>query len=313
MHSDSAILTGTGHSRVAECAQDYAIHRDVNGFSWGIVSDGCSSAGRTDIGARLLAMAVDSNFCDSFGKSTPPGAYGILTEMLLGEKAMNWVRAISPALPAGASEMDLQATLVAAIGKDEWAVGLIAGDGALIAVKNDASCEVIEHRFSANLPAYPVYLTSARSIANFIDQSQSMGQRLEVHRTCFDAAGVQTSTQMEVIPIDDTLLYAVRTYGFQVENGVDAEKGLKVLLAVSDGLFSRPRTELGLTVAELTGFKSLNGSFLRRRVGSLGDKWAKSAAMPRDDFSVAGICWPAEAKITNEAGGTNEPTAKEST
>jgi hypothetical protein len=288
MHSDSAVLTGTGHARIAEPAQDYALHRDMGGISWGVVADGCSSAGRTDIGARLWVLAFDHLWRQRVARHGGPGGLDLsgATADETGHATM--LREIAPAMPPGVVGNDLQATIVAAFGTATDAFGFIAGDGALMAIKDDGETLLVEHGFTTNLPAYPIYLADQTLLQRFIDRSHAEGQVLEVRRTRIAADGRVISTTVETIAIGHDLRFACQRYDFA------GEGKLRVLLAVTDGLGSRPRVAQLDTVAELRSFPNLTGAFLKRRLGKLGTQWSKDSTQPKDDLSVACVCWPDE-------------------
>lgn len=286
MHSDAAVIPGTRHARVGEPAQDFAMHRDLHTVAWGIVSDGCSSAGRTDLGARLWALALDDLWRQ---RVTEPGWMATTHS---ARARLDVLRSIAPALPRGAVDNDLQATLAMAVGSRDEAFGWIAGDGALLALYADGHIELVEHRFTANLPAYPVYLTTPEATARFIEWSRQRQQVLEVHRTRFHLFGSVLSSEVTTVPIDETLSFACLRHDFDLARRVEGAPALSALFAVTDGIASRPRTEVSATLSDLCTFHNLTGSFLRRRVGWLSGQWATQRTLPQDDLSVAGVCWP---------------------
>ena len=94
------------------------------------------------------------------------------------------------------------------------------------------------------------------------------------------------------VPIDAHLRFQGSSYSFPLRDAEGSMK-LKALLAVTDGIFSRPDRTVAAedTIRELCGFKSWSGSFIRRRLGTLGARWMKESTAARDDLSAAGICW----------------------
>lgn len=268
MHADSAQLTGSGHARSAQPAQDYALHRDADDRSWGIVADGCSGAGRTDLGARLWALALDARMRQ--------GCTLLDAALLQG---------IAPRPPAGAEADDLQATLVVVLATRCNTFGFIAGDGALIALKQSGERVIIEHRFSANLPAYPAYLGDPEVQRRFIARSRAEGQRLEVTLTRLGPDGAVQAHEVQQPPIDDELRHACCRYDFTPEGP------LRALFAVTDGYASRPRADAQDTLQALSTVVNPVGRFLRRRLGLLGQRWGEERTFPTDDLSVAGLCW----------------------
>ena len=62
IHADCAFHIGSQHLRNGLPCQDYAIAGDLPDRAYAVVSDGCSSGGRTDVGARLISLAAAKAF-----------------------------------------------------------------------------------------------------------------------------------------------------------------------------------------------------------------------------------------------------------
>jgi hypothetical protein len=284
MHSDSAMLTGSEHYRVAECGEDYALHGECGDRAWGVVSDGCSDAGRSDVGARLWAMAVEAAIRRNDG---------LMREAIFdGGSVGHALSRVTPVLPPGVQEQDMPATVCCVAADESRAAGMLCGDGALLAIYANGSVEMVSHNFTRNMPFYPWYLSSQAFMESFIRRSNEMGQSMEIVRQVWDSNGYTIEEGSIVVPIDGHLRFQGSSYSFPLR---DAEGGmkLKALLAVTDGIFSRPDRTVAAedTIRELCGFKSWSGSFIRRRLGTLGARWMKESTAARDDLSAAGICW----------------------
>ena len=57
-HADCSFHIGAQHLRLGLPNQDYALAGNLDDRAYVVVSDGCSSGGRTDIGARLVSLAA---------------------------------------------------------------------------------------------------------------------------------------------------------------------------------------------------------------------------------------------------------------
>lgn len=286
MHSDSAMLTGSEHYRVAECGEDYALHGERGDLAWGIVSDGCSDAGRSDVGARLWALAADA--------AIRRGEPQMMEAIFHGENVAQAMHGVTPALPPGVEVADMPATVCCVVADEHRAAGMLCGDGALLAIYANGSVEMVSHNFTRNMPFYPWYLSSEVFIESFISRSAEMGQSMEVVRQVWDSNGYMVEEGCIGIPIDRDHRFMGASYTFPLRDAAGA-KNLRALLAVTDGIFSRPDRNVAAedTIRELCGFKSWSGSFIRRRLGALGARWVKESTAARDDLSAAGICWPA--------------------
>jgi hypothetical protein len=284
MHSDSAMLTGSEHYRVAECGEDYALHGEDVGRAWGVVADGCSDAGRSDVGARLWALAVDAAIRRSDRQ--------MMEAILEGGSVAQAMSRITPALPPGVEQADMPATVCCVVADERRAAGMLCGDGALLAIYANGSVEMVSHNFTRNMPFYPWYLSSEAFMESLIRRSNEMGQSMEIIRQVWDSNGYTVEEGSIVVPIDGDLRFMGASYTFPLRDDAGGMK-LKALLAVTDGIFSRPDRNVAAedTIRELCGFRSWSGSFIRRRLGALGAKWMKESTAARDDLSAAGICW----------------------
>lgn len=56
--TDSHFVLGSLHSSSGQPCQDYATSGQMESAAYAIVSDGCSSGGQTDVGARITALAM---------------------------------------------------------------------------------------------------------------------------------------------------------------------------------------------------------------------------------------------------------------
>ncbi len=57
-HTDHHFIIGHGHLADGKPCQDYTLSGLVGGGAYAVVSDGCSSAGQTDIGSRIIAITT---------------------------------------------------------------------------------------------------------------------------------------------------------------------------------------------------------------------------------------------------------------
>lgn len=127
---DSYYEIGSSH----RVCQDYAMHGD----SCGVLSDGCSSAPDTDIGARLICRNAMMGY-----EQMPMG-------MLLKYSAMLGI----PREALFATQLSI------GFGEYEWTSDLFVtfgGDGFVIALSEQNEVEYLQVDFENNMPWYPVY------------------------------------------------------------------------------------------------------------------------------------------------------------
>ena len=289
MHADAASLIGARHARRAQPSQDYALAGSVQktrGASeravahWAVVSDGCSTGGHTDLGARAWVLALRTLLREAGeGAVDLLRAPSALQEVLLHQAG--------PQLDA----LDFQdglATLAAVCACPGQAVAAIAGDGLVVAVFADGSIELVEQTFTRNAPLYPAYFLRDDQLEGFHSYCAAEGNAMRVRTMIFDATGEPIGASEPAKTPPGVLLPQV----FQVYDYSDRLATLEMLFVATDGLCTRGCTSLGKTVAEVMDFQSLAGSFVHRRLGALGAQWARGGTPPSDDLALGGIYLP---------------------
>lgn len=146
MNCDSHYWKGHGH-RVCE---DYARHVECDVGTFVAVSDGCSSAPDTDIGARLIATSALSQLRSSADLRSQRVNFPMLLE--------NSLRLV----PYGIHTDCLHATLLTIQPTWEGVKVSVAGDGFVLFRHRDTQLiEVFEVDYS-DMPAYPLYLHESK-------------------------------------------------------------------------------------------------------------------------------------------------------
>lgn len=232
MGVDSYFAIGSAHALAAEPCQDYATHENSASGCYGVVADGCSnSAGRPDIGARLVAMAML--------RAMQQGAVEEIERRLLAS--------LRATLSQGyASHADLLTTVGGFVERNGEVDAWLWGDGVLYAEYPDGSKVLKVVQWDGNIPLYPVYL-------------------LEGHP---GLTGMIESDDGETQALSGGLHWK-------------AAKPRKFLIA-TDGMLQLDHTRVVEAVSQLTAYKTLAGSFLKRRALR-----ALKGMPPADDIAVA--------------------------
>lgn len=254
MNTDWFFNIGKSHT----VCEDYAI----SGDEYAIVSDGCSSAKHTDLGARLLVHSartllntdVEWNYND-LGKAAIAMAARLLDNIEMDRECLYATLVIAHLLPSGQISVKMY------------------GDGIIIGICDD-SITTIEASFTNNMPYYLAYEIDAKSLGlykhylNKLTLERSVnGQVVDTQRNAFDS------------PIE---------YVF------DPELFSTVLIS-SDGLSSFEDTKLrqplglGAIAHMITRFKGMKGEFLKRRLNRVLNDLASGKIFPFDDVGVAAI------------------------
>lgn len=273
MHADHASLTGLHHLQCASPCQDYAqsgLLREGAG-AWGVLADGCSTGGHTDLGARAWVCGVRDWLL-----TDPPGQSWANASLMQA-----WQEHAQPYL-ATLSGADALATVGALHANAQRACVALWGDGVVVLKHLDGRVTTIEQRFTLNAPPYPQYW---RDRATLLQYAQAYASQ-EVWRLTseFSAEGDLLAETKKVSPLD--LAHPVWVQSWQWQ-----EQELAVVMLASDGALSRQ--DVPQTLNALADFKGLQGEFLKRRVARLYRQWSKDNTLVQDDLSVVAVTGPA--------------------
>lgn len=142
---DSVYCIGASHT---DC-QDFALHGEIDNISYGIISDGCSGSTLSEIGSRILVMALE----ESIKKVKDLDYYSIIAIWL--NKLEDFIR-ILPSI--GLDEHVLAATIGFFIIKDNKCLISLIGDGAISFKDKNGNISIDRIECEHNAPVYPYYL-----------------------------------------------------------------------------------------------------------------------------------------------------------
>ena len=248
LHVDAHFARGHGHT----VCQDYA----VTGAHRAVVSDGCSGAPHSDVGARLLAHA----------------ALSATHEELRGGAWLDAPRRAQRGM--GLPDACLDATVLIASARDDAIGVMMFGDGVVAARRSESGdLTLIDVHFSEAAPPYPSYgLCPARARA-------------------YDAAGLGRP-RIDASPDAPSPghLGAGLTWTFPRADWSAVLIGSDGLSAFVDGRQGVAPTQT--VVESLFRYRSPRGAFVTRRLRKYLTKEAPARGLhPHDDVAVAALCW----------------------
>jgi hypothetical protein len=262
MNTDCTYRIGSDHS----VCEDYAMSSTFGNLAYAIVSDGCSSSPDVDIGSRVLAMSAKKILLQLFAEGNmhePPNLFGACSII-----AANRIFEIFPYLHSQA----LDATLNAAWVSDNKLTAVMYGDGIFIhKKKDDYTASFVQ--LSSGAPDYLSYMLDKSRMRDY--------EGLTINNKV-----VQTKTQ-------DTIFYTEGIPFTPVVVQCPVEKG-DIIAVISDGMNSF-RNDDDSSIAwydlinEFTGFKSMEGEFVQRRLNAFKRKCLKEGIHHYDDISIAAI------------------------
>ncbi len=275
LHTDHTFRIGTHHQHQGLPCQDYARSGTLDtGGSYAIVSDGCSSGGNTDIGARLITLSMEQALRDGFG-----GSLELITQRMHG-----YLGATQRLLAV--KDRDLLATLLTAVVHPSGVACVsLLGDGVIAYADDDVGdIFALKVEWADNMPFYPAYHGTLRD------------QFCAHHR---ENAAAVTVEEWRITPTPYQYKNRTRTYSaFSGMDGIiwchDATRGPENDGHRSIGLFSDGVLQVdGYSWQEVVGalmtFKQARGSFARRRMNRFLLDAKKRGTGPFDDIAMAVI------------------------
>lgn len=263
MNTDCTFQIGSEH----QCCEDYAISSIFGNLAYAIVCDGCSASPDVDFGARVLAMSAKKillKMMDEGDMHEPPNLFGACSII-----AANRIFEIFPYLHSQA----LDATLNAAWVYDNKLTAVMYGDGIFIHKKKDD---------------YDAYLVQLENGApDYLSYMLDKDRMREYERMCPNNKVTYKKTR--ITDISSSLSNPFNPFIIQCP----VEKG-DIIAVISDGMNSfRNQDDSSIAwydiINEFTGFKSMEGEFVQRRLNAFKRKCLKESIHHYDDISIAAI------------------------
>jgi hypothetical protein len=265
MHADTAILTGTRHTAAATPCQDYTAAGALpDGRVWGVIADGCSTGGETDLGARAWALAAREVLKVLPDIDAHPQD---LQELLL-----DYAKPMLSML----AHRDGFATLGVVQARDKDVRATVFGDGVLIARHWDGGITFINISYSDNAPFYLNYLREPAQVEAWRTQYPGQLRRVVAYR--LDEAGEMVGMKVTEEPGETPWVWSAHVDKDELDFVALATDGAT---DCGDGLLA--------TVAQFAAVKNPAGEFMKRRIAKLARGWQKTGHMPGDDLAVAAI------------------------
>jgi serine/threonine protein phosphatase PrpC len=269
---DSTFQIGSYHVNSVSPCQDYAqTHLSPEADqAFLVISDGCSSGGQTDVGARILVHRYLVQAKD-----------GKTNNVNLSNKDLKYL---------GLEIEDFLATLVTIEANQEITNVAVAGDGVIVLKRNDGTLYIYQIEWANNAPAYPVYFSDAgkhvQMPERFVEFHKEVAEPLCTKYLYLKPEGVLEGASTKAL---DEYRLASPIVTTQVPTGYP----ITMIAIFSDGIDQIRHTETGerLSLIEAVksclNFKNTTGSFVKRRIRKQMSEWKKQGYEPFDDLSCA--------------------------
>lgn len=301
-HADSYYSIGKIHVRGGSPCQDYACAGVRDGTAYGVVSDGCSSGARTDIGSRLLALSFEHRVIEALSERVD-----IEHELLFGNGRKENLLQIANML--GLCNRDLLATELGVVWNAEEGFVRLAGDG-VCAIQGRDTILMYRYEWKKNLPFYPVYGFEPDSLCAFLREHQNSECDAPIATCELWEYDLQTDMYTHMYTEGWTFADVVRPRVLTF-NGSAASPEERIAVAVfSDGVtqIAKPGGETFPwceAVRTFLDFKTIKGSFAKRRMARGLENLARDGYIPMDDVSYAVLVYEPDRK--HEEGETKCP------
>jgi len=168
--TDSSIRIGVDHAVKGIDNQDYSMSGILPGqhFAFAIVSDGCTSGGKTDLGSRIIVQATTKAIVDKFHGELETNKYGLVAKMLgkpfknkivnddfieIGKTQADFVEKGQKGLFA--VKNDLLATSIYGVFSEYGGFVRLHGDGAIVIRRKDGDVVILNFDWAKSMPFYP--------------------------------------------------------------------------------------------------------------------------------------------------------------
>jgi len=269
--SDSHFLIGYAHHTAGKPCQDYALSGDGGGRAYAIVCDGCSTGRRTDVGARVVALATETAL-------RGPGPLDVET---IRAHQQNTVSAAMECLSL--TQQDLLATAVYACLTAEGGFVHLQGDGVLACVWRDGRVDMARYEWKHNTPLYLAYALDGYAAFIAAHGGDLAAESLSAESWQYSPALGLQAQAAETFRLDEGMRGITRLFS------AEALAGLAYLAVFTDGVSQIDGVDWKDAVLQLLAFKTSAGEFAKRRMNRLVKDALKTGKGPVDDIAYAVI------------------------
>lgn len=285
-NTDHYFHIGHSHLNSGKPCQDYAISGIYDKAAFAIVADGCSTAGNTDVGARIVALSVASAIRNYWIINRKVSEESVPFEISLEQKML--LSGIRTSLDL--NTRDMFATCMYAYLSEQGGIIQSQGDGVVAIKRLDGTLEAVRFDWQRNMPFYPAYMEM--DINSFISaHGNDLEAEVLVKTTVVFSADGEIREKKEA---KLTLRQGIKGPVIRLQRTDDID----FVAVFTDGVVQIENVDWKDSVLQLLAFKNFAGEFLKRRmIRGIKDFQADGKKGPMDDISCAII------RITHEEGG----------
>ncbi len=275
LYGDHYFHSGVLHTGNGKPCQDYAISGNFGEAAFGIVSDGCSSGGNTDVGSRLISLATASAIREHW-KTAPKMA---TQEIDFRRRVLTLgIRQL-----LGLETKDMLATCLYIYLTPRGGFAHVAGDGVIAFLNKKGDINMSCFEWNKNMPFYPAYAED--HYKSFVDAHGG-----DSTTGAFTQEDWQFSSEEEY-KAGDKIFYSIEDGIRGITFPVSAKtiSDLAYIAVFTDGVMQIDNIDWKSAVKELTSFKSLTGEFAKRRMIRFIQNSRENGKGPIDDIAYSVI------------------------
>lgn len=275
--TDCHFNIGAEHIAGGKPCQDYAISGTHGDIAYAIVSDGCSSGGNTDVGARLIALSAAAAIREhsdvevNATQLRAAQAVEVRRQLLLG--GIKETLRLEPS--------DMLATELYVYLTPKGGHVHVAGDGVVALVYIGGRTRLHRFDWPNNMPFYPAYIDQ---LPNFISaHGGDLAARVLTEQVYdYSPTSEIASTTSTVL---HSMLDGIRGIHFPIT--ADDLSELAFVVVFSDGVTRVDNVDWKDAALELLDFKAAEGVFAKRRMINFVRDMRKKGRGPLDDIAFA--------------------------
>ncbi|MCH2188795.1 protein phosphatase 2C domain-containing protein [Candidatus Gracilibacteria bacterium] len=277
MNTDGHFLIGKQHMSSGLPCQDYSLSGNISdNIAYAIVSDGCSSGQRTDVGARVVSLATE--------KALRSISFKGFTPQVISHYQQAGIESSKDLF--GLCVQDMLATCLYALVSPEGAMVHIQGDGVVAYKMRNGDIQIYMYDWAENTPCYPAYAHDG--YASFIcHHGNDMSQEKATCKTLHINSKGET-----IFEATENISLGEGVQGFSQNILPEKLVDISCIAVFSDGVEQVENTSCAQVVASLLDFKNTQGVFATRRLNRCIKDWQKQNISPLDDISYAVIHIP---------------------
>lgn len=289
-NADHHFVIGRDHVTGGKPCQDHALSFSDRHAAGVVVSDGCSSAGETDMGARVLTFGTIAAM-----KECHTNAYTelALSNQVIARKGREAL--VSARTLFGLVREDMLATCAYAYSTEEGCVVTLYGDGVLAFKYRDGTISMTRFDWTNNTPFYPAYAIDDDGSFAFAHGGDETLALTEERWNFVEAEGFTKEGEFKR-PLREGVCGITRFLN-------ESELATLASIAIfTDGVTRIDGVDWKEAVRSLLFFWNTAGVFVRRRMNGVLREMRKEGKGPLDDIAYAVL----SVTSTDEKGEDND-------